>query len=88
LHDDDQGIDQEDGPERRQAVSQSMLVVRQPASSTPKLQRKRYQLTNIDPKNIVLLGNTIGEGTYGTCKLANYRSMTLVLKPFMVISGK
>jgi len=53
--------------ERREAVSQSRSVVRQPASSTPKLERERHQLTEIDPKNIVLLGKTIGKGTFGTC---------------------
>ena len=74
--------------ERRQAVSQSTSVVRQPASSTPKLERERHQLTEIDPKNIVLLGKTIGKGTFGTCQLADYRSMTVVLKQFTEISGK
>ena len=71
----------------RQAVSQSTSVVRQPASSTPKLERERHQLTEIDPKNIVLLGKTIGKGTFGTCQLANYRGMTVVLKQFTEISG-
>ena len=72
----------------RQAVSQSTSVVRQPASSTPKLERERHQLTEIDPKNIVLLGKTIGKGTFGTCQLADYRGMTVVLKQFTEISGK
>lgn len=68
--------------------SQSRSVARQPTSSTPKLERERHQLTEIDPKNIVLLGKTIGKGTFGTCQLANYRSMTVVLKQFTEISGK
>lgn len=68
--------------------SQSRSVVRQPASSTAKLERERHQLTEIDPKNIVLLGKTIGKGTFGTCQLADYRSMTVVLKQFTEISGK
>ena len=72
----------------RQAVSQSTSVVQQPASSTPKLERERHQLTEIDPKNIVLLGKTIGKGTFGTCQLADYRGMTVVLKQFTEISGK
>ena len=74
--------------ERRQAVSQSTSIVRQPASSTPKLERERHQLTKIDTKNIVLLGKTIGKGTFGTCQLADYRGMTVVLKQFTEISGK
>lgn len=74
--------------ERRQAVSQSTSVVRQPASSTPKLERERHQLTEINTKNIVLLGKTIGKGTVGTCQLADYRGMTVVLKQFTEISGK
>ena len=72
----------------RQAVSQSTSVVRQPASSTPKLERETHQLTEIEPKNIALQGKTIGKGTFGTCQLADYRGMTVVLKQFTEISGK
>jgi len=52
------------------------------------LERERHQLTEIDPKNIVSLGKTIRKGTFGTCQLADYRSMTVVSKQFTEISGK
>ena len=39
-------------------------------------------LKEIDSKNIVLFGKTIGAGTFGTCRLAKYRGMDVVVKEF------
>ena len=74
--------------EQRHMVSHSASVVRQPASLASQLVKESHRLTKIDPKDIVLLGKTIGRGTFGTCQLADYRSVTVVLKRFTEISGK
>lgn len=47
------------------------------ARSAEQLKLKRICVTRL-----LKLGRTIGSGTYGYCKLANYRSMTVVVKEF------
>lgn len=44
--------------------------------------KKPHGLKEVNTTSLVKLGNFIGAGTFGTCQLASYRSMTVVIKEF------
>ena len=53
-----------------------------PEASQPVMAETRSQFKEIDQRNIVLAGKTVGAGTFGTCRLATYRNVHVVLKEF------
>ena len=63
-------------------VSHGPSVVAQPASRSQVVRQKDEGFKEINPSNIKLLGKTVGKGTFGTCQLASYRDVLVVLKQF------
>ena len=64
----------------------------EPQSTKPPAKRtqeaeKETLLRKIDPNLIKPLGKTIGSGTFGICKLAQYRDWTVVVKEFRAHTG-
>ena len=51
-------------------------------------ERTRSVVKEIDSKNLVFSGKTIGEGTFGTCRLAKFRSIDVVVKEFKVFTAE
>ena len=70
------------------AEAQSQKRKETEQSKEPQLKRSRLleetrgTVKEIDSKNIVLSVKTIGAGSFGTCRLAKFRSMDVVVKEF------
>ena len=65
--------------QKRKETEQS----KEPQFKRPRLlEETRGTVKEIDSKNIVFSGKTIGAGSFGTCRLAKFRSMDVVVKEF------
>lgn len=65
--------------QKRKETEQS----KEPQLKRPRLlEETRGTVKEINSKNIVFSGKTIGAGSFGTCRLAKFRSMDVVVKEF------